>query len=72
MADLRPRRLPGWPYNLFAMVHGRTRQEVEESVRSISRDLGLEAYPRAILFSTRLLKKRGTRVGSRQSTVSSP
>jgi len=22
-----PRRLPGWPYNLFAMVHGRSREE---------------------------------------------
>ena len=25
----RPRRPPRWPYNLFAMVHGRTRDEVE-------------------------------------------
>ena len=23
----RPRRLPDWPYNLFAMVHGRSRAE---------------------------------------------
>ena len=26
----RPRRLPAWPYNLFAMLHGRTRAEVEQ------------------------------------------
>ena len=26
----RPRRLPSWPYNLFAMLHGRTRAEVEQ------------------------------------------
>ncbi|MCI4439788.1 AsnC family transcriptional regulator, partial [Tibeticola sp.] len=25
----RPRRLPVWPYNLFAMLHGRSREEVE-------------------------------------------
>ena len=25
----RPRRLPAWPYNLFAMVHGRTRDETD-------------------------------------------
>ena len=25
----RPRHLPDWPYNLFAMVHGRSREEVE-------------------------------------------
>ena len=26
----RPRDLPEWPYNLFAMVHGSSRDEVEE------------------------------------------
>jgi DNA-binding Lrp family transcriptional regulator len=25
----RPRHLPDWPYNLFAMLHGRSRAEVE-------------------------------------------
>ena len=29
----RPRMPPAWPYNLFAMVHGRTRDEVEDQVR---------------------------------------
>ncbi|MCK7466867.1 MAG: hypothetical protein MZU91_01120 [Desulfosudis oleivorans] len=28
----RPRHLPDWPYNLFAMVHGRDRAEVEAKV----------------------------------------
>ena len=27
---LRPRALPIWPYNLFAMLHGQDRDEVEE------------------------------------------
>jgi DNA-binding Lrp family transcriptional regulator len=30
----RPRRLPVWPYNLFAMVHGKSRSEVDEKMQS--------------------------------------
>jgi DNA-binding Lrp family transcriptional regulator len=57
----RPRR-PGWPYNLFGMVHARTREEVVATVERIAEDLGIAQYPHDVLFSTRLLKKRGTRV----------
>jgi DNA-binding Lrp family transcriptional regulator len=59
----RPRR-PGWPYNLFAMVHGMSRQEVLRKVQEISREAGLEGLPHDILFSTRILKKQGTRIRS--------
>ena len=61
---LRPRR-PGWPYNLFAMVHGTSREEVLSKIEGISRELGLDAYPHDVLFSTRLFKKQGTRVRAR-------
>ncbi len=57
----RPRQ-PGWPYNLFGMVHARTRDEVVAAVERIARELDIAQYPHAVLFSTRLLKKRGTRV----------
>ena len=30
----RPRHLPAWPYNLFAMLHGRSRDEVAAAGRS--------------------------------------
>jgi siroheme decarboxylase len=59
----RPRQPPGWPYNLFAMVHGYTREEVLATVERIARELGLDQYPHDVIFSTRLLKKRGTRLG---------
>src|SRR5512147_150292 len=36
----RPRHLPDWPYNLFAMVHGRSRAEVEGKVEQIAVVLG--------------------------------
>ena len=57
----RPRQ-PGWPYNLFAMVHGTSRQEVLSRIERIGREMGLDGYPHDVLFSTRLLKKQGTRV----------
>ncbi len=57
----RPRRL-GWPYNLFAMVHGRNRAEAQAQVAEIARLLGDAAYGHEVLFSTRILKKTGTRL----------
>jgi len=58
----RPRRLPHWPYNLFAMVHGRSRDEVEDQVRLIAALLGNEARGHEVLYSTRVLKKTGLRI----------
>lgn len=58
----RPRRLPLWPYNLFAMVHGRTRAEVEDMAGRIAALLGPAARARDILYSTRILKKTGLRL----------
>ncbi len=59
----RPRHLPLWPYNLFAMVHGRTRAEVEDKAGRIAEILGPAARARDILYSTRILKKTGLRLG---------
>jgi DNA-binding Lrp family transcriptional regulator len=58
----RPRHPPQWPYNLFAMVHGHSRQEVLQKVEQISRLLGQAAYSYDVLFSTRILKKTGLRL----------
>jgi DNA-binding Lrp family transcriptional regulator len=58
----RPRRPPHWPYNLFAMVHGRTRDEVAAKVAVIARLLGDAARAHDVLFSTRILKKTGLRL----------
>ncbi len=60
----RPRHLPDWPYNLFAMVHGRTREEVDAKVAEIAELLGDANRGNEILFSTRILKKTGMRFGS--------
>ena len=59
---LRPRALPDWPYNLFAMVHGRNRGEVEAKAAEIAALLGPACRGRDILYSTRILKKTGLRL----------
>lgn len=58
----RPRHLPDWPYNLFAMVHGHDRAEVERKARQIEEILGDACHGHEILYSTRILKKTGLRI----------
>jgi DNA-binding Lrp family transcriptional regulator len=58
----RPRALPDWPYNLFAMVHGASRAEVAAKAAVIANLLGAECRAKEILFSTRILKKSGLRI----------
>jgi DNA-binding Lrp family transcriptional regulator len=58
----RPRHLPDWPYNLFAMVHGHSREEVRDKVADIAALLGEAVHGYDVLFSTRILKKTGLRL----------
>ncbi|MGI9481567.1 MAG: siroheme decarboxylase subunit beta [Hyphomicrobiales bacterium] len=59
---LRPRALPLWPFNLFAMVHGKSKPEVEEKAAKIAELLGADARAHDILYSTSVLKKTGLRI----------
>ncbi len=59
----RPRR-EGWPYNLFAMVHGATREEVETKADAIGKLIGAACRASEILYSTRILKKTGFRLSA--------
>ena len=54
----RTRNLPHWPYNLYCMVHGRSREEVQPVIEHLSRLAGLSAQT---LFSTRRFKQCGAR-----------
>lgn len=60
----RPRQLPLWPYNLFAMVHGRSDGEVGEKTAKIAKMLGKHCRARDVLVSTRILKKTGLRISA--------
>ncbi len=46
---------PEWPYNLYAMVHGRTVDECKGTAARLGSAIGLDDYQ--ILFSTREFKK---------------
>ncbi len=60
----RPRRPPVWPYNLFAMVHGRSVTEVEEKVAVIAGLMGEACRGHDVLYSVRVLKKTGIRLAA--------
>ena len=59
----RPRALPAWPYNLFAMVHGSSRDECSAKAEEIRALLGAACRANDILYSTKILKKTGLRIG---------
>ena len=46
---------PQWPYNLYAMMHGRTREACRDIAAEVLRQCGLNDY--VMLFSRRELKK---------------
>ncbi|GAA3899912.1 Lrp/AsnC family transcriptional regulator [Halomonas cibimaris] len=58
----RPRHLPHWPYNLFAMLHGKSRDEVEHQAEKLRLRLGSACRGYRILYSSRILKKTGLRL----------
>ena len=61
----RPRALPDWPYNLFAMVHGRSQEEVTAKRAEIAGLLGSAVHGSDVLYSKRILKKTGLRIAGR-------
>jgi siroheme decarboxylase len=58
----RPRELPRWPYNLFAMLHGRSRDEVEQQRLEVRALLGDASRADDVLYSSAILKKTGLRL----------
>ena len=58
----RPRHLPHWPYNLFAMIHGTDREQVYSKLDKMK-----QAFPHQqvdVLFSSAILKKTGMRIAA--------
>ena len=58
----RPRFLPEWPYNLFAMLHGKSKEEVSEKVEQVKKLLGEYCAGYELLYSKEILKKTGLRL----------
>ncbi|MEW6174781.1 MAG: nitrite reductase [Pseudomonadota bacterium] len=61
----RPRR-DGWPYNLFAMVHGRDASDIEAYRNQIRALLGNACRANEMLVSSRILKKTGLRLATQR------
>ncbi|MDD2744646.1 MAG: Lrp/AsnC family transcriptional regulator [Rhodocyclaceae bacterium] len=57
----RPRRLPDWGYNLFCMIHGRDRAEVERVISDIRKRHALQDCAHDVLFSLTRFKQNGAR-----------
>ncbi|MDC9728722.1 MAG: AsnC family protein [Methyloprofundus sp.] len=55
----RPRHENVWPFNLFCMIHGKTRETVLQQLEQLIDECKLEAYAHNILFSQRCFKQRG-------------
>ena len=51
---------PGWPYNLYAMIHGRAEKQCEAVIQRICEVTGQADY--VALYSTREFKKTWTRI----------
>lgn len=58
----RPRNLPDWPFNLFAMVHAHNHDEARSLMQEIAKVIGKDDRGHDILFSTKILKKTGLRL----------
>jgi len=61
----RPRHEPEWNYNLFAMVHSKTEEGVNQQIQIIVDLLGEYNLGNDVLYSTRILKKTGLRIGGK-------
>lgn len=58
----RPRMLPLWSYNLFAMIHGTNEKEIEEKIALMKNAIEHKFKKMDILLSTEILKKTGIRL----------
>ncbi|MGZ4959923.1 MAG: siroheme decarboxylase subunit beta [Methylomonas sp.] len=55
----RPRQGETWPYNLYCMIHGKSRETVIEQWHALRDACGLANFSWEILFSRRCFKQRG-------------
>ena len=66
----RPRIKPRWPYNLFSMIHGKSRDEVMVCIERLVEKLALENTPYEILFSIKRYKQCGAKYFNPEQVVS--
>ena len=57
----RRTRAAGWPYNLYCMVHGRSRTDTLALLQAAIDGAGLSLVPQQVLFSRQRFKQTGAR-----------
>ncbi len=57
----RPKIQDVWDYNLFAMVHGKSKEEVESKIEILKSENKLHVLKMDKIYSTKILKKTGIR-----------
>jgi len=81
---LRPRHLPGWNYNLFAMVHGKEPEEIQHyrsQIKELLKEVlvtresddasqSIPSQSNDMLTSTQILKKTGLRLKRKTESAS--
>ena len=55
----RPRQGKKWPFNLYCMIHGKSRSKVLHQLDQLVQSCQLSHYERDVLFSQRCFKQRG-------------
>lgn len=55
----RPRQGETWPYNLYCMIHGKSREQVMQQWAELQQSCGLSDISFEVLFSRRCFKQRG-------------
>lgn len=60
----RTPRPPVWPYSLYTMIHGRSRDEVLGRTDAIAQACGVEGIRREVLFTARRYKQTAACYGS--------
>ncbi|NOQ14590.1 MAG: AsnC family transcriptional regulator [Methyloprofundus sp.] len=61
----RPRHLPEWPYNFFAMIHSKTAAGAEAKIRQVAALLDVHCRAHEVLYSSKILKKTGLRISAK-------
>lgn len=60
----RKRYADRWPYNLYCMIHAKSRESALQTLERASERAGLEGVPRQVLFSSRCYKQTGALIVS--------
>ena len=58
-----------WPYNLYCMIHARSRDEALETLQRAEAAAALGGLPRRILFSLRCFKQKGALVAVKEGAA---